>query len=462
MVDHAFPAERHASGGRGRTGEEDLRVPCNLEAERAVLGALMLYADAVGDVNELLAPEDFYVPKHQLVYRAILEACEEAAQADPIAVEDRLQRQGKLEEAGGLDYLMDLAQSVVSAAGVVYHANLVREKAILRRLLETCTEIAREAYDGSSSARELLDDAERRIFEIARVGASGDAHSISELLQQTFARIDNLRSREGRLTGLPTGYHDLDDMTAGLQPGELIVIAGRPSMGKTSFALNLVERVASRGHGVAFFSLEMSSQQIIQNLLCCRAQIDGQAMRKGRITDAQYRRLQDEAGELYEAPIYVDDSPDASPITVRAKCRRLKQRHDIKMAVIDYLQLMSLGGRVESRQQEIATISRTLKAIARELEIPVIALSQLNRDAERDNREPRMSDLRESGAIEQDADVIMLLHREDYYRPTDENRGLAQVNLAKQRNGPTGRVMFRFFREFMRFESFVRDPQPVH
>lgn len=462
MVDHASSADRHAGNVRERPAEEDLRVPCNLEAERAVLGALMLYADAVGDVNDVLAPEDFYVPKHQLVYRAILEAYDQAAQADPIAVEDRLQRQGKLEEAGGLDYLLDLAQSVVSAAGVVYHANLVREKAILRRLLETCTEIAREAYDGGGSARDLLDDAERRIFEIARVGAAGETHSITELLVQTFARIDNLRSREGRLTGLATGYPDLDDMTAGLQPGELVVIAGRPSMGKTSFALNLVERIAGQGHGVAFFSLEMSSQQIIQNLLCCRAQIDGQAMRKGRITDAQYRRLQDEASELYEAPIYVDDSPDASPITVRAKCRRLKQRHDIKMVVIDYLQLMSLGGRVETRQQEIATISRTLKAIARELKVPVIALSQLNRDAERDNREPRMSDLRESGAIEQDADVIMLLHREDYYRPTDENRGLAQVILAKQRNGPTGRVTFRFFREFMRFESFVREPEPVH
>jgi replicative DNA helicase len=251
-------------------------------------------------------------------------------------------------------------------------------------------------------------------------------------------------------------------MTGGLQPGELIIIAARPSMGKTTFALNLTERAAGQGAAIAFFSLEMSNQQVIQNMLCCRSQIDGSAMRKGRITDQQYKRLQEEAAKLYETPIYVDDTPGISITQLRAKCRRLKQKHKIGMVVVDYLQLMTGGGRFESRQQEISAISRGLKSIARELSVPVIALSQLNRDVEnRDDHRPRMSDLRESGAIEQDADVIILLHRDDYYKATEQNAGLAQIIIAKQRNGPTGEVVLRFFREYMRFENYTRRAEPM-
>lgn len=440
---------------------ESRGVPQNLDAERSVLGSLLLHADSVADVA-FLKPDDFYLPKHQRIYESITSTFDRSSQTDVITVGEDLDRRGVLEEAGGRDTLLDLVGAVVSSAGVEYHAELVREKAVQRKLLEICLDISRLAYENAHESKELLDEAERRIFEVARMDKDGDAQSIANILQVTFEKIDNLRSREGRITGLGTGYYDFDDMTGGLQGGELLILAARPSMGKTSFALNLVERVASLGHGTAFFSLEMSSQQVIQNMLCCRSQIDGQAMRQGRITDQQYRRLQEEAERLYEADIFVDDSPGLSITQMRAKARRMKQKHNIEMIVVDYLQLMTAGGRVESRQQEISTISRGLKGISRELNVPVIALSQLNRDVEnRDDHKPRMSDLRESGAIEQDADVIMLLHREEYFKPTEENAGLAQLIIAKQRNGPTGEVTLRFFRQFMRFENFQRRAEPI-
>jgi replicative DNA helicase len=436
-------------------------VPQNLDAERSVLGALLLHADTVHEVN-YLKPEDFYLPRHQMIYRSILETFDRGAQTDPISVEEDLNRKGQLAEAGGRESLLDLVESVVSAAAVAYHAEIVRDRAIQRQLLETCLDISRLAYENSGEARELLDDAERRIFEIARLGKQASAISITDILHQTFERIDRLREAEGRLTGLATGFIDLDDITAGLQDGELIIIAARPSMGKTSLAINFSERVASSGKPVVLFSLEMSSQQVIQNMLCCRAQIDSQALRRGRITDQQYRRLQEQAESLYEADMFVDDTPGLTISGLRARCRRLKQKENISLVVLDYLQLMSGGSKVESRQQEIANISRGLKGLARELDIPVVALSQLNREVEsRDNHRPRMSDLRESGAIEQDADVIMLLHREEYYNPSEENAGLAQIIVAKQRNGPTGDVTLRFFREYMRFENFQRRSEPI-
>ncbi|MCA8974988.1 MAG: replicative DNA helicase [Planctomycetes bacterium] len=436
-------------------------APQNLEAERSVLGALLLHPDAVADVT-FLRGEDFFLRRHQLIFDSIVGSYNDRQITDPIAVGEQLSRLGQLEDVGGHGQLLDLMESVVTAAGVVHHADIVREKSVQRQLINVCLEIQQRAYTNEQEAKELLDDAERQIFEIARLEKSGEASSIAEVLQSAFERIDRLREREGRLTGLGTDYYDLDDMMGGLQQGELIIIAARPSMGKTTFALNMTERVASLGAGVAFFSLEMSKHQVIQNMLCCRAQIDGQAMRKGRITDQQYKRLQEEAARLYEASIYVDDTPGISITQLRAKCRRLKQKHGIDMVVVDYLQLMTAGSRVESRQQEISAISRGLKAIARELSIPVIALSQLNRDVEnRDDHRPRMSDLRESGAIEQDADVIILLHRDEYFKPTEQNAGLAQIIIAKQRNGPTGEVVLRFFREYMRFENYTRRAEPM-
>lgn len=441
------------SDGRG--------VPQNLEAERSVLGSLLLHADAVADIG-FLRSEDFYLPRNQQIFAAILEAFNAKNATDPISVAERLERMGVLADVGGHNALLDLVDGVITAAAIVHHAEIVREKAVARRLLEICLDVARRTYSNEEEAKDLLDDAEKQIFEISRLDKNGEADSIADILQATFDRIHLLRDREGRLTGLGTDYYDLDDLMGGLQAGELIIVAARPSMGKTTFALNLTERVANNRAAVAFFSLEMSKQQVTQNMLCNRAQIDGQAMRKGRVTNEQYQRLQAEAAKLYETPIYIDDTPGITITQLRAKCRRMKQKHNIEMVVVDYLQLMSAGGRVESRQQEIATISRGLKGIARELSIPVIALSQLNRDVEnRDDHRPRMSDLRESGAIEQDADVIILLHRDEYYKPTEQNAGLAQIIIAKQRNGPTGEVVLRFFKEYMRFENHTRRAEPM-
>ncbi|MEM7204861.1 MAG: replicative DNA helicase [Planctomycetota bacterium] len=443
-------------------GSEGRGVPRNIEAERSIIGALILHGSAVSEVIQILKAEDFYHPPHQIVYQAILDSYEQNSHTDLISVEELLVRQSQLDEVGGREVLLDLAGSVVTAAAVTYHAEIVRDKAVLRRLLETCLDMARRAYENTVTPAELVDEAERRIFEIARIKTAADSMTITELIHQTFDRIEKMRDRKGRLTGVPSGYFDLDEMTSGLQPGELVIVAARPSMGKTSFALNLTERAAVEGHGVAMFSLEMSSQQIIQNMLCSRAQLNSQDLRRGMVTNEQLAHLQEMASTLYEAPIYVDDTAGLTVSTLRAKCRRMAQKNNIKMVVVDYLQLLTTGGRVESRQQEIATISRTLKGVARELSVPVIALSQLNRDVEnRDNNRPRMSDLRESGALEQDADVIMLLHRDEYYKPTEENRGLAQIILAKQRNGPTGEVTLRFFRQFMRFENYHRQPEPV-
>jgi replicative DNA helicase len=436
--------------------------PRNRHAERSVLGALMLDPNAVADVIQVLSADDFYHPQHRIVFQAIVETFDARNDTGWIGVVETLSRQGFLEEVGGREALVDLAGAVVSASSALYHAEIVREKAIQRRVLEACEQISALAYENRVDARALLDEAERHIFEIARTNETSEVATIDRILQQTFERIDFFRARAGQPTGLVTGYDDLDEYTGGLQPGELIVIAARPSMGKTSLALNIAERVGRRGNGVVVFSLEMAAQQVISNMLCCRSQVDGQAVRSGRLTDKQYRELQREAAELYESPIFVDDSSGLSPISLRAKCRRLKQRHKIGLVVVDYLQLMTTGRREENRQQEIATISRALKGLARELAVPVVALSQLNRDVEaREDHKPRMSDLRESGAIEQDADVIMLLHREEYFKPTEDNRGLAQVIIAKQRNGPTGEVTLRFFREFMRFESFTRRAEPI-
>ncbi len=443
-------------------GAEQRGRPRNIEAERSVLGSLMLDQSCVADIGQMLQPDDFWVPKHRLLFHAILEAFERRGQVDVLTVEEVLSRHGVLEEVGGREELFAVLHGVVSAAGVSYHAEIVREKAIQRKLLEVCEDVAEQAYRNAAEPRELLDFAEEQIFRIARMNNAAEIRSVEQVLQKTFERIDFFRSNKGAPTGVLTGYGDLDEMTGGLQPGELVILAARPSMGKTTFALNVCERVAARGNGVLIFSLEMSAQQVISNMLCSRAQINGQAMRRGRITDGEYERLHQEAAKLYETPIFVDDSAGLTPATLRAKCRRHKQQHPLSMVIIDYLQLMGGGQRIESRQQEIAHISRSLKALARELEIPVVALSQLNRDVEgREDHRPRMSDLRESGAIEQDADVIMLLHREEYYKRTEENRGLAEVIVAKQRNGPTGDVTLMFFREYMRFENWQRRPEPI-
>jgi replicative DNA helicase len=444
------------------SGAKERSVPRNIDAERSVLGMMLLDQHAIEDVQQILQADDFYLPKHRTVFQAILETYDRRSNVDQLMVEETLSRMGALEEIGGQGELLDLVSGTVTSVSAAFHAEIVREKAVQRRVLEVCRDIAEQAFENSADARELVDEAERRIFEISRFDRESESRRIDDILQETFERIDYFRSRKGEPTGIVTGYYDLDEMTGGLQPGELLILAARPSMGKTSFALNLAERIAAHNQAVAIFSLEMSAQQVISNMLCCRSQVNGTAVRKGRLTEEEYRRLQEEAAALYEAPIFVDDAAGLSVSALRGKARRLHRKSNIQMIIIDYLQLMTSGRREESRQQEISYISRSLKGLARELKVPVIALSQLNRDVEnREDHRPRMSDLRESGAIEQDADVIMLLHREEYFKPTEHNAGLAQLILAKQRNGPTGEIELRFFRDYMRFENFQRRPEPI-
>jgi replicative DNA helicase len=443
--------------------EKDIKqAPNDQDAEKSVLCAVMISEDALAEMSHRLDAADFYSVGHQYIFEAACELFQRNVQVDGITLADQLERMDKLEAIGGRDYLYLLADYTVSAAKASHHAGIVRNKAILRRLIQITTEVAQRAYEAREESQDLLDDAERSIFEIARKGEVSEPKTMGELLSTTFERIDKLKSQEGGTTGVPTGFVDLDDLTAGLQPGELIIVAARPSMGKTTFAMNLMERASVQGYPCAFFSCEMTSQQVVLNLLCCRAQVDAHKLRRGFITQEEYSRLQEKGAELYDQRLLIDDTSNLSVSALRAKARRLKQRHGIKIVLIDYLQLMSVGGRIESRQQEISVISRSLKALAKELEVPVVALSQLNRGVEsRESHRPRMSDLRESGAIEQDADVIAMLHREDYYKETEENRGLAELIVAKQRNGPTGTIKLRFIRQFMRFESYTGRSEPM-
>ncbi len=437
--------------------------PHNLEAEMSVLSAMLIHRDATVEVLQRLEPDDFYKQAHRTIFEAMRDLHDRDSEIDSITLAEELDRRGALEAVGGRAYLLTLADYVPTAASVLHHADIVRSRSVLRRLIDVCTDVTRRAFDGAEEARALLDEAEKEILEIARDEDVGEPQGMRDLVWETFKRIESFRGRHGTCTGIPTGFIDLDDYTSGLQPGELIVIAARPSMGKTSLALNIMERASAAGHAAAFFSLEMTSDQVTQNLLCATARVNAHRLRRGTISNEDFQRLQEAASEIYNRRIFIDETPGISILNLRTKARRLKQKEDIQIVFVDYLQLVSAGARVDSRQQEISVISRSLKALAKELEVPVVALSQLNRAVEqREDHRPRMSDLRESGAIEQDADVVMMLHREDYYRETEENRGLAELILAKQRNGPTGTVKLRFFREFMRFESFVRESEPLN
>ncbi|HHI78793.1 MAG TPA: replicative DNA helicase [Planctomycetes bacterium] len=448
----------------GSGPEEPRAVPHNLEAEKSVLSSMFIHEDTCVDLLQILDPQDFYLQAHQHIFRAIRELYDNHKQLDPVTVGDQLEKQGVLEQAGTRGYLYTLVEFAPTAANAHHHAEIIRSKSVLRKLIEIATEIAQKAYKAAEEPTDLLDEAEARILEIARDREVGEPQPMEDLIWETYKRIESYRNRGDAPTGVPTGFHDLDEYTSGLQPGELIIIAARPSMGKTSFALNLIERSSAKGNGAVFFSLEMTSTQVTQNMLCAAAQVDAHKMRRGFISQAEQARLQEAAGDFYKRKVFIDDTPALTLLNLRSKARRLRQKEDIKLIVIDYLQLLHAGTRVESRQQEISLISRSLKGLAKELEIPVVALSQLNRGVEqRDNHRPRMSDLRESGAIEQDADVIMMLHREEYYKPENEElRGLAELILAKQRNGPTGTVKLRFFRDYMRFESFLAQSEPVH
>lgn len=427
--------------------------PQNVEAEQAVLGAMLLSHDAVIVAMEKLQSQDFYRDVHRIIFEAMEHLHRENKEIDVITLPDELKRMKKLDDVGGLEYVLNLPNLVGSAANIEYYANIVAEKALARNLISTCTELTTEAYDGQKETEALLDDAERRILQLSDTKNRGDFASVGAVVEVTLDKITKLYENKAGLTGLPTGFRDLDRMTSGLQPSDLILVAARPSMGKTAFTLNIAQNVGVRQHKtVAFFSLEMSREQLVQRLLCQIAHIDSQKLRTGQLnSDEEWTRLTDACDKLYESPIYIDDTPGISVAEMRSKARRLKSEHGLDLIIVDYLQLMQ-GRNAESRQQEISEISRSLKALARELKVPLIALSQLSRSVEsRQDKRPMLSDLRESGALEQDADIVSFLYREDYYDKETENQHITEVILAKHRNGPVGSVKLYFKNEFTLF-----------
>jgi len=430
--------------------------PQNLEAERAVLGSLLLVNEHINQVVDSLSVEEFYSRGHQVVYRAILDLYNRGEAVDFLTLRDELRRKDQLEAAGGIAYLSGLTDVVPAAANVQHYTRIVRETAALRALIQASTEILSSAYGEAERADQLLDQAESRIFEIAERRLTSDLIPLKDVVRRAMEHIESIHERGSRITGLATGFDKLDELTAGFQPGELIVLAARPAIGKTTFALNVAEHVAIKGDqphkAVALFSLEMSTQQLAQNLLCLHRRLDAQRLRKGMLSNEERSELRLAAEVLYQAPVFLNDSPSLSVLGLRAKARRLKRQHDIQLVIVDYLQLMEPPP-AESRQQQVAEISRALKGLARELGVPVLAVSQLNRAPEaRQDHRPQLADLRESGAIEQDADVVLLLHRDDFYAP-EKNPGVAEIRIAKQRNGPTGTVRLTFRRECLRFEN---------
>jgi len=429
--------------------------PQNLEAEASVLGAMLFDAEAIPRVVELVKEEDFYLDAHRKIFSRIIALFEKNRPADLVTISEELRKQKALENIGGASYLTQLVSQVATSANVEQYARIIREKAVLRQLIRTSTELIQESFDASSDANVLLDRAEQAIFEISQAKIEGQFVSIKDIIKNSIETIDQLYQRKEHVTGLATGFRDFDTKTAGLQPSDLIIIAGRPSMGKSAFASCVCEHIAVNSKkAVAFFSLEMSKEQLVQRLLCSHARVDAQSVRTGYLSHADWPKLISASGKLSEAPIFIDDTPAISILELRAKARRLKSQHDIQLIVLDYLQMMQGRSRTDNRQQEIAEISRSLKALARELRIPVIAISQLSRAVEsRTGNKPQLSDLRESGAIEQDADLVVFVFREEYYNPTEENRNRAEVIIAKQRNGPIGTVDLVFMKEWTRFEN---------
>ena len=430
-------------------------MPQSIEAEMSVLGAMILDNEVISLVIPILNKLSFYKTAHQGLYQVIVDVYDKGQPVDLVVLREELKKRSLLEKVGGVEYLMELEEVVPTIGNVEYYANIVREKAIKRNLIEVAATIQKQSFEESTDTEHLLDASERAIFDITQKKFNTASTKLNEILKETFSRIENLHDRQSRLTGLSSGYYDLDDKTCGLQPSELIIFAARPSMGKTSLVLNIVEHVGVvEKKPVVIFSLEMSAQQVAQNMLCSHARIDAHKLRMGFLDDKQWSDLSYGLGSLSEAPIFIDDTPSLTVLELRAKARRLKTQQDIQLIVVDYLQMMA-PPRAENRQQEISIISRSLKALARELSIPVIVLSQLNRAVEsREGHRPRMSDLRESGSIEQDADVVILLHREDYFDP-DKKDGTAELIIAKQRNGPIGVVKLAFIPQFTRFESLA-------
>lgn len=435
--------------------------PQNLEAEQAVLGAVLLENTALMKALEHISSEDFYRESHRKIFGAMLDLFEKDEAIDLVTLTDHLTRRGELDAVGGQSYLAELASMVPTAANVRYHAKIVSEKALLRYLLRSSTDIAGRVYEDSSMADELLDFAEKSIFEISDKRIKGSFVNLREVIKDSFKMIEDLYDKKEAITGVPSGFKDLDQLTTGFQKGDLIVVGGRPSMGKTAFALNLAQHVGIElREPVAVFSLEMSKRQLAMRMLCSEAMVDSNNVRKGFIGKADWHKLTSAAGRLSEANIYIDDSSAINVLEMRAKARRLKMEHGgLSLVIVDYMQLMQGRGSFERREQEISDISRSLKALAKEIDVPVIALSQLNRGVElRTDKRPSLADLRESGAIEQDADVIIFLYRDEVYNREDEsNRGRAEIIISKQRNGPTGTVKLSFLNHCTKFTDSAPD-----
>ncbi|MGG3800407.1 replicative DNA helicase [Metabacillus fastidiosus] len=432
--------------------------PQNIEAEQAVLGAIFLEPSSLVLASEVLIPEDFYRATHQKIYNAMLTLADKGEPVDLVTVTSILADQELLEEIGGVSYLSDLANSVPTAANIEYYSKMVEEKSILRRLIRTATQIATDGYSREDEVQVLLGEAEKRIMEVAQKKNVGAFQNIKDVLVQTYDNIELLHNRKGETTGIPTGFTELDRMTAGFQRNDLIIVAARPSVGKTAFALNIAQNVATKtDENVAIFSLEMGADQLVMRMLCAEGNIDAQNLRTGNLTAEDWGKLTMAMGSLSNAGIYIDDTPGIRVGDIRAKCRRLKQDSGLGMVLIDYLQLIQGNGRTDNRQQEVSEISRSLKELARELKVPVIALSQLSRGVEqRQDKRPMMSDIRESGSIEQDADIVAFLYRDDYYDKETENKNIIEIIIAKQRNGPVGTAQLAFVKEYNKFVNLER------
>ena len=437
--------------------------PQNIEAEQSILSAILIDNNTLPEVLEILSEKDFYREVHQKIFSAMVDLFERSEPADLITVTNILKEQGQLESVGGATYLSELVDTIPMATNAAHYAKIIHEKATLRRLIERTASITSRCFEDRGDMEEILDFAERSIFEISEDKVKPAFHSLADILTDTYKAVEQAYENKVLVTGVPTGYHELDQLTSGFQPGDLVIIAGRPSMGKTALALNITQNAsAATGIPSAIFSLEMSKEQLSLRLLSSEARVDSSKMRGGFLKESDLARINRAAGSLYDLPVFIDDSAAISALEIRAKARRMKMEKGLGFVIIDYLQLMRGRASAERRELEISEISRSLKALAKELHIPVVALSQLNRKVEdRTNKRPVLSDLRESGAIEQDADVIMFIYRDEVYNtePDNPNRGIAEVHLAKQRNGPIGTVKLTFLEHCTRFEDHAPESE---
>jgi len=437
-------------------GAPDRTPPQDVQAEQSVLGAMLLSKDALGDVGEIVKGRDFYRPAHEQIFDAIIDLYGRGEPADAITVADELAKRGQLGRVGGHIYLHELLSTVSIASNASYYAEIVREKAILRRLVEASIKISQMGYSGAGDVAQIVDAAQQAIYEVSEGRVSEDYEPLSTLMEATLDEIEALNSH-GIMAGVPTGFVELDELTNGLHPGQMIIVAARPGMGKSTLGLDFA-RAASIKNGLctAFFSLEMTKTEIVMRLISAEAQVPLHHIRKGQMGDEDWTRIARKTGEVSSAPLYIDDSPNLTMMEIRAKARRLKQRHDLRLVIVDYMQLMSSGKRVESRQLEVSEFSRQMKLLAKELDVPVVALSQLNRGPEqRTDKKPMLSDLRESGSLEQDADVVILLHRDDMYKESSERQGEADFIVAKHRNGQTKTVRTAFQGHYSRFVDML-------